>query len=71
MKIYHGETPIRTTKSGATFYNYKYFESFGRESGVARGWGCTEKNGTGLVWAKPGESFKKAISRRTQENQGT
>jgi hypothetical protein len=64
---YHKETVIRTTKSGATCYHYHYFESFGRETGYARSWGNREKRGTGMIWAKPGESFDDAIARRRAE----
>lgn len=66
----HKEKIVRTTKSGATCYHYEYFENFGRDTGYAHSWGCREKRGTGLIWAKPGESFKEAIARRNRENGG-
>lgn len=61
---YHRETIVRQTKSGATCYHYHYFESFGRDTGYARSWGNREKRGTGLIWAKAGETFDEAIARR-------
>lgn len=67
MTYLHKEKVIRTTKNGATCYHYHWYESFGRETSYAHSWGCREQRGTGMVWAKPGESFEDAIARRRSE----
>lgn len=64
---YHKETIVRRTKSGKVCYHYHYFEDFGRDTSYARSWGCQEQNGTGLVWAMPGEDFRDAIARRQRD----
>lgn len=64
---YHKETVVRKTKNGATCYHYHYYEDFGRDTGYARSWGCHAKRGTSMIWARPGESFEDAISRRRAE----
>lgn len=55
---------LRETRNGAKWLAYRYAESFGRETGYARSWGCREKRGTGKIWAKAGESLDEAIERR-------
>lgn len=64
---HHRETVIRETPSGARCFHYHFFESFGRDTAYARSWGNREKRGTGLIWAKPGESFDEAIARRRRD----
>ena len=65
MSMYYLEKKtLRETKSGARWVKYKYWESFGRETGYAHSWGCREKNGTGLIWLRPSETLEDAIARR-------
>jgi hypothetical protein len=64
---YHRQAVIRETKRGAICWHYHFFESFGRDTAYARSWGCREQRGTGLIWARPGETFNEAIARRRAE----
>lgn len=67
MKIYILTKVLRETANGSRWLAYRYFESFGRETSYAYSWGCREKRGTGLIWAKPGEELNDAIARRNAE----
>lgn len=58
---------IRKTPSGKRFVAYRYWESFGKDTGYAHSWGCQEKRGTGKIWVRPDEDIDAAIARRNQE----
>lgn len=66
--VYLDEEIIRETPSGSRCYRYRWAENFGRDTSYAHSWGCREKSGHGLVWARPGETFRDAIARRIEES---
>lgn len=63
---YHTPTAIRRTRSGAVCYSCRWHESPLPQFRAALR-GTQNRRGTTLLWARPGESFNDAVTRRTVE----